>query len=135
MNEIEKKPRGNTAGCRGKEDPTQATRINVLLPGEINQMLINMQGKIMMLEGQKLSKQAVLIRLLRGLLPVLLLLVSSCELNQEHVGAALQLLFIVAIFFIVMFYFKIIGGDWRGPEKRKKFKHPARCSTFERGCI
>lgn len=108
MNEIEKKPRGNTAGCRGKEDPTAPTRINVLLPGEINQMLINMQGKIMMLEGQKLSKQAVLIRLLRSMLPVLLLLVSSCELNQEHVGAALQLFFIVAIFFIVRFIYLMV---------------------------
>lgn len=108
MNEIEKKPRGNTAGCRGKEDPTAPTRINVLLPGEINQMLINMQGKIMMLEGQKLSKQAVLIRLLRSMLPVLLLLVSSCELNQEHVGAALQLFFIVAIFFIIRFIYLMV---------------------------
>ena len=105
---IEKKPRGNTAGCRGKEDPTAPTRINVLLPGEVNEMLINMQGKIMMLEGQKLSKQAVLIRLLRGLLPVLLLLVSSCELNQEHVGAALQLFFIVAIFFIIRFIYLMV---------------------------
>ena len=109
MNEIEKKPRGNTAGCRGKEDPTQATRINVLLPGEVNEMLINMQGKIMMLEGQKLSKQAVLIRLLRSMLPVVLVvLVSSCELNQEHIGAALQIVFVFVIFFIIRFIYLMV---------------------------
>jgi hypothetical protein len=109
MNEIEKKPRGNTAGCRGKEDPTQATRINVLLPGEINQMLINLQGKIMMLEGQKLSKQAVLIRLLNSMLPVVLVvLVSSCELNQEHIGGALQIVFVFAIFFIIRFIYLMV---------------------------
>ena len=109
MNEIEKKPRGNTAGCRGKEDPTLPTRINVLLPGEINQMLINLQGKIMMLEGQKLSKQAVLIRLLNSMLAlVLVVLVSSCELNQEHIGAALQIVFILVIFFIIRFIYLMV---------------------------
>lgn len=94
MNE-DTKPRGNKAGRNGKADPENGSRINLILPGDINAALINYQNKHEALYGSRISKQRAILLFLRGGLGLCLaLMFTGCEAADVGWGVRWALLFV-----------------------------------------